>query len=86
MTSSATYFCSLFPLSRKRVSKTVGLLRKFQNVFPRTPELVSLLNYVPRVPHVSSRLTYFRALSTFAPYVPYLRALSLRLTCVIYGP
>ena len=31
---------SLFLLSRKRVNKTVGLLRKLQNVLPRTSKLL----------------------------------------------
>ena len=39
MVPSAIYFFNLFLLSCKRVSKTVGLLRKFQNVLPRTSKL-----------------------------------------------
>ena len=39
MAASAIYFFKLFLMSRKRVRKLVGLVRKFQNVLPRTFKL-----------------------------------------------
>ena len=39
MAASAIYFFNLFLLSCKRVSETVGLLWKLQNVSPRTSKL-----------------------------------------------
>ena len=39
MAASTIYFFKLFLMSRKRVRETVGLLRKFQNVLPRTFKL-----------------------------------------------
>ena len=39
MAASTIYLFNLFLLSCKRISKTVGLLRKFLNVFPRTSKL-----------------------------------------------
>ena len=38
--ASTIYFFNLFVLSCKRVSKTVGLLRKFQNVLPRASKFL----------------------------------------------
>ena len=40
MASSTIYFFNIFLLSRKGVRKTVGLLRKFQNVLPKTSKLL----------------------------------------------
>ena len=39
MASSIIHFFNLFHLSFKRVSKTVGLLRKFPNLLPKTSKL-----------------------------------------------
>ena len=38
--ASTIYFFNLFVLSCKRVSKTVGLLRKFQNVLSRASKFL----------------------------------------------
>ena len=40
MAAYAIYFFNLFLLSCKRVSKTAGLLEKFQNILPRTSRLL----------------------------------------------
>ena len=39
ISSSAIYFFKLFLLSRKRVRKTIGLLRKFQNILAKASKL-----------------------------------------------
>ena len=39
MTASAIYFFKIFLLSCKQIRKSVGPLRKFQNVLPRTFKL-----------------------------------------------
>ena len=39
MFASANYFFKLFLLSRKQVRKSIGLLRKSQNVLPKSSKL-----------------------------------------------
>ena len=45
MTASAIYFLKVFLLSRKQIRKSVGPVRKLQNVLPRTFKLLVRPHY-----------------------------------------